>query len=215
MTEEHRTCVLDKRRALPTAMLCARHDLGLREDLHDIPTLYALLDDVTEPGSVVMDELTRYQKRPEAPAPVRLEVVTLRDQRTTWDPSNPDALSVLATVGSWSQIVREDLRLSTPDHATVLGEMGVLTTHHDFVIAQAWVDDYLKEMHRVAAALRHTCGEYERSPSVGRCPVMDDDTACGGPLFPDRYGMLRVRCARCGEVWDEAELRRLGLVLES
>lgn len=69
--------------------------------------------------------------------------------------------------------------------------------------------------HRAAQALRHVCGEHEGRP-VGRCQIaFDDDTTCGGPLFPDRYGLMRVHCARCGETWDQDDLRRLGLVLES
>lgn len=225
-------CVLrhtSPKRAIAAALVCGSHDRAIREDLTDIGLLYALLDDVSEPGSVVMDDLVRYAKRPDPPAPVRLEVATLRDTRTTWDVSDPDALSVLATLAGWAEIVRDDMRLTATPRATVASELAVLTRQHDFVIAQAWVDDYAKDVHRVAAALRHACGEFDRSPSVGRCPVPPSDDAirgalehgrpapppCDGPLFPDRYGLMRVRCARCGEVWDEDDLRRLGLVLES
>lgn len=211
-------CVLrhaKPKRALPAALVCSSHDAGIREDLADIGLLYALLDDVSEPGSVVMDELVRYAKRPDAPAPVRLEVATLRDTRTTWDVNDPDSLSVLATLAGWATIVRDDMRLAATERATVTSELAVLTVQHDFVIAQAWVDDYALDVHRAASALRHACGEFERSPSVGRCPIEHPDGSCGGPLFPDRYGLMRVRCARCGEVWDEDDLRRLGLVLES
>jgi hypothetical protein len=212
------SCVLrhaKPKRAMTAALVCGSHDHAIREDLTDIGLLYALLDHVAEPGSVAMDDLVRYAKRPDPPAPVRLEVATLRDTRTTWDVTDPDSLSVLATLAGWATIVREDMRLSVTARATVVSELEVLTTQHDFVIAQAWVDDYAGDVHRAASALRHACGEFERSPSVGRCPIATDDATCGGPLFPDRYGLMRVRCARCGEVWDEDDLRRLGLVLES
>jgi hypothetical protein len=217
------------KRALSYALVCASHDRSIREDLVDIGLLYALLDDVSEPGSVVMDDLVRYAKRPDPPAPVRLEVATLRDTRTTWDVTDPDSLSVLATLAGWADIVRDELRLSAPGRATVTRELEVLVTQHDLVITQAWVDEYAKDIHRAAAALRHACGEFERTPSVGSCPVpptpaqildaavhhQPEPGPCGGPLFPDRYGLMRVRCARCGEVWDEDDLRRLGLVLRS
>lgn len=233
------------RRAMRAAHLCAKHDHDLRDDLRDIEVLYALLDDVTEPGSVVVDELVRYAKRPDPQAPIRLEVANLRDQRTKWTPTgDPDAVSILTVVTDWATVVREDMRLTAPASATITSEVATLTTQHDFVIAQAWVDDYARDIHRAAQALRHVCGEHDGTP-VGRCAVpitgcpgpdvcacgCHDGTGnpctmaggcgtqvlgtCGGPLFPDRYGLMRVRCARCGETWDEDELRRLGLVLES
>lgn len=217
MTDDVR-CVLrhDKpRRALPAALVCAKHDQALRDDLRDIEILYALLDHVVEPGSVVADELIRYAKRPDPAAPIRLEVAVLRDTRTTWDPSQADAVSILAVVTGWATIVREDQRLTAPDHATITSEVSTLRVQHDYATAQDWVDEYAKDIHRAAQALRHVCGEHEGQP-VGRCQVTHDDgTSCDGPLFPDRYGLMRVRCARCGETWDQDDLRRLGLVLDS
>lgn len=218
MTDDTDRCVLrhDKpRRALPAALVCAKHDQALRDDLRDIEILYALLDHVVEPGSVVADELIRYAKRPDPAAPIRLEVAVLRDTRTTWDPSQADAVSILAVVTGWATIVREDQRLTAPDHATITSEVSTLRVQHDYATAQDWVDEYAKDIHRAAQALRHVCGEHEGQP-VGRCQTLtDDDQPCGGPLFPDRYGLMRVRCARCGETWDQDDLRRLGLVLDS
>ena len=219
-----RLCVLphgdQPRRALDIALICRKHERAILEDLTDLATLYALLDDVIEPGSVIADELTRYVKRPDPAAPIRLEIAVLRDARTTWDLSDPDSLSVLETLAGWAMIVREEMRLSAEGRATVLSEVAVLRIQHDFVIAQAWVDDYAKDVHRAATAVRHACGEYDRAPDVGTCPVILEAAdgsvkPCRGRLFPDRYGLMRVRCSRCGEVWDEDELRRLGLVLES
>ena len=218
MTDNDTPCVLrhDRpRRALPASLICAKHDRDLQDDLRDIELLYALLDHVVEPGSVVADELIRYAKRPDPQAPIRLEVAVLRDQRTTWDLNQPDAVSVLAVVTDWATIIREDKRLTAPHEATITSEVGTLRVQHDYATAQPWVDDYAKDIHRAAQALRHVCGEHEGRP-VGRCQItLDDDTECGGPIFPDRYGLMRVRCARCGETWDQDDLRRLGLVLES
>lgn len=247
MTDDATRCVLrhDKpRRALPAALVCAKHDQALRDDLRDIEILYALLDHVVEPGSVVADELIRYAKRPDPAAPIRLEVAVLRDTRTTWDPSQADAVSVLAVVAGWATIVREDQRLTAPPHATITSEVSTLRVQHDYATAQDWVDEYAKDIHRAAQALRHVCGEHEGQP-VGRCTVQitgcpgsalcscgcHDGSGnpctmpggcgtqllgtCNGPIFPDRYGLMRVRCARCGETWDQDDLRRLGLVLDS
>ncbi len=224
MTDEWTACVMpqhgdQRRRAVNGTLLCRRHDDALREDLEDIGLLYALLPHVAEPGSVVIDELTRYAKRPDPAAPVRLEVVALTDSRTTWDPSQPDAVDVLGVLTSWATIVRDEQHLADTGRATIASELATLRTHHDFVIAQAWVDEYTREIHRSALALRHACGEYDRAVQVGSCPLVQPgaagDGVCGGRLYPDRYGLMRVRCVRCGETWDEDDLRRLGLVLES
>lgn len=218
MTDTDQRCILrhnPPRRAQTGSLICAKHDRALLDDLRDIEILYALLDHVTEPGSVVMDELVRYAKRPDPQAPMRLEVAVLRDQRTTWDVNQPDAVSVLAILIDWAGIVRDEQRLTRPDTLTIASEVGTLRTQHTHATSQAWVDDYAKDIHRAAQALRHVCGEHDGQP-VGRCQVvLDDDTDCGGPLFPDRYGLMRVRCARCGETWDQDDLRRLGLLLES
>lgn len=218
MTDDFARCILchDKpRRALPTTLVCAKHDRDIRDDLRDIEILYALLDHVIEPGSVIADELVRYAKRPDPAAPMRLEVAVLRDTRTTWDPNQGDAVSILAVVAGWATIVREDMHLTEPGKATITSEVGTLRVQHDYATSQAWVDEYAKDIHRAAQALRHVCGEHEGRP-IGRCQVLNhDEEPCGGPLFPDRYGLMRVRCARCGETWDQDDLRRLGLVLDS
>lgn len=223
MTEQpaRTTCVMphhdDPRRALTGALICGKHDRGIRTDLEDIEHLFPLLDDVLEPGSVQADELMRYSPNIDPPTPVRLDVVALRDHRTTWDASaDPDAVDVLGVLAGWATIVREERNLATPDgRATVLGETGTLRVHHDWVTAQPWVDEYAKDVHRAALAVRHACGEYDRSTRVGNCSRQLDEAVCGGPLYPDRYGLMRVRCARCGETWDEDDLERLGLVLGS
>lgn len=206
----------DPRRALSGALLCGKHERDLLEDLRDLTDLYPLLDHVLEPGSVQADELVRYGRQVDPPAAARLDVVALRDQRTTWDPgADPDAVDILGVLGGWARILREERQLADPDTATVTSEAAALRTHHEWIITQPWVDEYATEVHRAALAVRHACGEYERSDRVGTCTIPTDDGTCGGPLYPDRYGLMRVRCARCGETWDEDDLRRLGLILDS
>lgn len=231
---ERPTCVGrhdQPRTALAGTLLCTKHADAITTDLDDIALLYPLLDDVTEPGSVVVDELIRYAKRPDPQAPVRLEVVSLRDTRTTWTHDSPDAIDVIGTLTNWADVIRDERDLATrTGHATLTSEIATLRTHHEYAITQDWVTVYALELHRAAQAVRHVCGENDdRARPVGTCPVpptpaqileaavahQPEPGPCGGPLYPDRYGLMRVRCARCGEVWDEQDLRRLGLVLDS
>jgi hypothetical protein len=195
------------KRAEPGLMLCQRHVDTIRYDLADIELLYALLDDVIEPGSVQSDELVRYQKRLEPPVPLRLEVVTLRDKRTHTDPRH-DAIAVLAILDSWLRVVLEERQLTTAAD-TLTAVISLLNRHAEWIAAQPFADDYASEVHTAATALRHVCGEYDHQHSVGKCPVLD----CDGLLYADRYGAMAVTCRACGEHWGETELRRLGLVI--
>lgn len=214
-----KACVLrhaEPRRALTGALVCGKHNRDLVEDLDDLALLYPLLEEVLEPGSVTADELVRYSRRIDPPAPVRLEVVALRDARTTWDAgSDPDAVDVIGVLGSWATVVREERGLVTPTaRATLTSELATLRAHHEWAIDQPWIDEYAKDVHRAVRAVRHACGEYDAEP-VGRCPRPTEDGSCDGRLYPDRAGAMRVRCAQCGETWDEGDLARLGLVLDS
>lgn len=223
---------------------CRRCVTRLARALNDIVTLYALLDDVIEPGSVMTDGNKPKGRRADAPVPVRLDVLALRDPRTTWTGVNGEIPSVLGVLASWAQVVREDRGLASPcracqhnDHdtpcgalamegrsviqcrcnryvpplATVTSETSLLRKHLDWVAQQPWVDEMAGEIHKLHSALRTICGE-PKTRKVGTCVNDDGRGPCRGPLMPSRFSPA-VTCARCGDEWDEADLRRLGLIL--
>ena len=193
-------------------MLCPSHVEGLRDQLRGILETWVLLPLFTTPGSV--DDGNVRGKRIDAPAPIRLEVVALGDLRTV-ALHQGDPLPVAAMLQGWARIVREERRLPVPDvGATLLGEVLLLHTHHAWVCAQPWVDAYAGEVRECGAAVRAAIGEYAPRP-VGRCPVVGQEGACGGPLHQDRWGGMGVSCRRCGAAWDQDDLRRLGLVMSA
>lgn len=180
--------------------------------LDDILETYALLPHFYEPGTAVDDGRQVRGKRIDPPAPIRLDVVALLDRRTVR--TNPgDPIPVVGIIETWAQVVREERELEQPSGTRYLtGEIRLLKINHDWIAEQAWVDAYCDELREVAGALHNAIGDHAPR-SVGRCPIEYDDGICAGPLYQDRYGGLGVTCRKCGETWDEAGLRRLGLIL--
>lgn len=210
-TAQRAVCVLQHvtPKTATDGLLCAGHASWLADTVADIPVAYALLALVEEPGS---GEPGVKVKRMDPPAPVRLDVVAMRDRRTVHlEPGDP--YPVLYVVESWARLVREERHLAVPTvPATMTSEANLLIVSLDWILAQPWVDDFAAEVRRAARCLHDALGEHAPRP-VGRCPVVWDDGECGGPLYQDRYGFWRVTCGWCGAVWDEDELRRLGLVM--
>lgn len=211
------------RQATNGLLVCLRHLRLFRETLDDTVALYATLGMVAMPGAIPQVGKRR-TRMAEAPAPVRLEVLALRDPRSRagLDTSGVDRsgglMSALAVLGGWAGMVREERKLSAPEGpATVTGEALTLIRHLDWICGQEWVDECWIEIRQLHAKLRQVHGE-ERPQSIGDCPVLlgegEDMAACKTPLFPPMYGDA-VQCRGCGAVWSGTEVIRLGLILEA
>lgn len=208
-------CVICKRdpRQAVNGLLCRGHDTWLRHVLTDIFEAYALLPHFFEPGTAVDDGRQVKGTRIDPAAPIRLDVVALLDRRTKrLHPGDP--VPVVGIIETWVELVREERALDKPKRPEYLNRLlDVLERNHDWIVAQMWVDEYAREMRECRAALHSAIGDHAPR-SVGRCPViLAGGAECAGPLHQDRYGRLSVTCARCGSVWGEDDLRRLGLVL--
>lgn len=200
-----------------SGLLCCRwcvdrHRLWLTE----IVELYATLPFVLEPGSVP-DETAdhkRPKKAPEAPAPVRLDVLAmLADRgrlRRTGEPSDlPDVPAVLA---DFAQRLFDDLYETATAPETASGAAAVLVSNAERLAGLPWLDEYDAELGWARARLRSVHGLANSRPKpVGKCPSLTGDgEPCGGPLWPDRDGMMRVECGKCRREFDERFLRHLG-----
>jgi hypothetical protein len=222
-------CVLrhryDKRQHPPRAKFghaCGycidRHRASLRE----IPDLYATLPHVLEIGSVpdTTAEHGKPKKSPEAPAPVRLDVLAMltdRDRlRRTGDNSDlPDVPGVLTEL---AQRCCDDNRMEGASlDGTLSAATRVLSEHAETIGHMPWIDEYDAELEWVIGRLRlvHGIERKGRSP-VGRCPSLDGNgDACGGPLWPDESGRMAVHCGWCARQFDEPFLRHLGGMMEA
>jgi hypothetical protein len=194
--------------------ICANHYEKLGSALEDILELYALLFYFYEPGTATDDGRQVHGTRIDPAAPVRLDVVALMDPRTKkLHPEDP--VPVSAIIGSWAQLIREERNLDIPTTTTYLSqEIHLLSRHWAWIVEQPWVDDFANEIRDCQTALKNAIGEHPPRP-VGRCPITSDQGTCDGALYQDRYGRLGVTCRKCGEVWGETELQRLGLILSA
>jgi hypothetical protein len=208
-------CLLPHRepkQAAEGALVCQGHQHWLADSLDDIVCTYALLGDFFEPGTAVDDGHQVKGKRVDPPAPVRLDVVALLDRRTIARYPG-DIVPVLAILEAWARLVREERNLQPcRRRTTVTSEAGTLLAHIDWITAQPWVNELAQEIREVKSALHSAIGDHAPRP-VGTCPVVDPEIGeCGGKLFQDRYGRMSVSCRRCGSIWNEDDLRRLGLM---
>ena len=209
MNDDHR-CILrhDKPTRATHGHLCAGHAQRILDTLDQIADWWAMLDEVIEPGSTQ----NARGRRIDAPAPLRLDVVAVRDHRTIAI-TDGDLMPVLAVIGEWARLVREDRHLDAPTTpATLTSEASVLRAHHEWIVTQDWVDDYLQELGACARCLRNVVG-IQGPISVGPCPLHHDTGPCPGRLYQDRWGGLGVSCNHCHAHWDDHDLRRLGLVI--
>ena len=222
----------------PGQLLCPRCATRLDKWLRAIPDAYALLPSVVEHGTVASDPGTKHTKRPDPPAPMRLEVIDLLDVRAE--------RGILGIVHSWAELVRDqrhDTRPCACDHArpshvhrctaqgcgcqeyrpvdpTVTRECAYLIVNLPWCAGQDWAGDLYEEIRILARTLADTVGEYRPKP-VGTCAALFDEEGsdlqvpCGGALVMDREG-TGVHCVRCpNRVEANDGLRQLGLIVDS
>lgn len=229
----------------PGQLLCPRCAARLDKWLRALPESFGLLLWVKDHGSVPSDPGTMRTKRPDAPAPMRLEVVDLLDVRRE--------RGVLGIVHSWAELVRDqrhDTRPCTCDHArpshnqhrctaqgcgcreytavepTFARECAYLIVNLAWCTGQAFAGELYDEIRVLARTIGDTVGEYRPKP-VGTCHALiagelgepgdpgPVQVLCGGALVMDREG-TGVHCTRCPARHEaNAGLRELGLIVGS
>lgn len=197
----------------PPATICQRCEDQIRDWCRNIPDLYALLPTFIEHGTTDTNPDSKATKAAQAPAPMRLEIIDLLDERRgrRWQGTEPtdDRRGVFGTVLAWANYIRDERHLATPEPTTVTDACQLLGNHmlwfaDQDIAAEAHAE--LKALHR---DLSDAVGNYRPRP-VGSCHVTDDnDQPCGGPLMANQHG--GVHCPRCGSTWDANRLRQLGL----
>lgn len=202
----------------PGNLLCPRCIDRADTWLREISDMHALLPHVIDHGTVAADPGTKRTKRPDPPAPMRLEVVDLLDDRG-------NERGVLGIVHAWAELIREERALRRSDgQFHVYAECRLLLAHLPYAATREWAADMYDEVRTLHRTLQDTVGEYRPKP-VGRCAAMTDvpgswengstqQTVCDGPLVMDRE-RVGVHCLRCGARHEaNHELRELGLLVD-
>lgn len=232
---------------IPGHYLCSegKHSCTRKLDrwLRDIPELFGWLLWVKDRGTVAGNPENAKTKQPDAPAPMRLEVVDLLDTRP--------GFGALAILHGWAEAIRDERKLprrcdcghARPGHGgtngtrkgrcttvgcpcglfretapTVSAEAGLLVGHLAWCTQQDWAGDLYAEIKDLARVLSDTVGEYRERP-VGKCAAWVDrpgvplPVLCGGALVMD-HDKGGVTCLGCGKDYQaDAELRELGLIV--
>lgn len=185
------------------AMCCQRCSRRLRDALTGVSELFCMLPLFMAPGSVRDSSGIRGSKGAAQPSPVNLNAVALTDARS--DPTgfmrdgrkvlNDGPAGVLAMVGGWAAMVREERQLApalaVPRQwfsewgtllpaaaiALVARECNFLITHLDWITGQPWVDEMWTEVRDAHRALKKVCGE-PKPRKVATCMNL---TSGGGP----------------------------------
>lgn len=216
------TCALDcrapgptgpqPRTAVPGWLLCGACVNRLAWMLHDIPDLFAMLDDVIEPGATGLDPTPRAPGF-DSKSPARDDVIVLRDNRTT-AVDDGDPHSVIELLASWADNVRDDLGHEPAGQpVTVAGEARLLSANLGWIVAQSWVSDFAEEITELHRTLRRVTGDRVRTVELGTCPNIRTTSAgvervCGAVLRVTTEDDT-AKCRRCGHVWPRQTWLRL------
>lgn len=189
-------------------LLCSRHYHWIDRTLVQIEELFALRGDVLLPGSGG-DE--RSATRVGSPAPGRIDVMALTDPRGIRDwIGDPDAIpDIPGALDLWVRVMSEEhstLNLDTYT-ATVSGAVRVLRRERRWIARQAWVDDYVNELHDLHRAVARGVGAPMWPEPIGKCPN------CQTPMFTT-IGADEATCRRCKTTWTGVHLARLRLIHE-
>ena len=196
------------------SQLCSRCETRLHDWIKAIPDTYALLPTFVMPGSTEPDPDKRSAKITDAPAPMRLDVIDLLDERLgrKWlgTEATEDRRGVVGTLWAWVTLIADERPLTNLPTPSVAGACQLLDRHLLWAAEQDWISELYDEIKTLNRTLADATGDYRKKP-VGHCHVVPENTddPCGGPLFASSYG--GVRCARCNATWDANHLRQLGL----
>jgi hypothetical protein len=211
MTKTTCVCHHHKPAAATHNLLCKHHNQKLDTLTHYITEAHKLLKYFYEPGTAQDDGKQIHGKRIDPPAPVRLDILSILDRRTTYKhPGDP--VPVARIIEDWCGIIREDRNITTPTTPNLSDDLQLINTHLEWITQQEWVKDFLAELLIVRNALANAIGDNSPKP-VGNCPITTDTQTCDGKLFQNPNNGLSVSCNTCGETWGELELKRLGLII--
>jgi len=203
-------CVLehDQHTEATDGLLCRRHSQRLLDTLTDIRELWFELALILEAGSAPKEASpkTRRLKADSPPAPANLDALVLRDHRTI-QKGHTDPPSLPAIIASWVLLVADERPLTTTLPNSVVGQLDLLTRHHQWITGQEWIEDYQREMTELRKALKSAVRD-QTHREYGKCPH------CNGPVFI-RNGSNNAKCSGCNATWSTPqELARLSVMRE-
>lgn len=190
------------------AVLCQRCIDRLADNLHRIVDARCQLPDLLEPSRIPDQAGARVRRDP--PAPLRVDVLSVLDPRSTQD---GNLFPVEAAIGTWMRLIVDE-RPGTQVPTDTIQAIRWMIHHLDWIVAQPWVDEYAKEMRAADRTLQWLTAPRRRGSMIGRCRAAADNGGdCGGPLHWHEHDQT-VRCRRCGDTWGPDDLPHLVRVVD-
>lgn len=220
-------CVLcavrGRQTTIDSGLVCTACSVRLADTVDDITRLAASA--TVEPRHGVGSGRTIPASRP----PIDVDGVdpALASVRLAAPPAEP--VPVLVVLEAWVRLVREERGMPpygpwsaamaartaadapwgrnghTDTTSTLMACTGFLRAHHEWIVAQDWVDAYAWEVTACRRVLSRW-EEHDPRPTVVACPTVTVDGDCGQRL---RLDADVVRCHRCGRDWDTETLVRV------
>jgi len=199
---------LTPKQPLDGAILCATCADKLAEALTAAIDARCQLPDLLEPSRNPGQPGGRVRRDP--PAPLRVDVLSVLDPRSTQD---GNLFPVDAAVGTWMRLIIDE-RPGTRVPADTVEALVWMSRHLDWIIGQPWADEYAKEMRAANRTLQWLTNPRRGSSIIGRCrAATDTGDDCGGPLRWHDHNQT-VRCRRCGDEWGPDDLPHLVRVVD-
>jgi hypothetical protein len=185
-------CILDGeiKRQAEVGYLCGWHRDRLDFLSSEIAILWcelALILDGSAPRE--WTEKTQWKKLDDdIPAPLDLEAATLR-------------MTIPAQTASWTLLVATERPITASLPKSLVAQLDLMQRHHDWIAAQAWIDDYANWLEQTRKLMRRTVRDWI-GQILGTCDWPDTSGhPCGGRIMREN-GTETVRCNKCGRVWE-------------
>jgi hypothetical protein len=163
----------------------------LWQRLDAIATLTPFLEFLREPSVVPS---TRRTSGDGSPAPARVEVLSLLDERGD--------LSLSTILGGWASRLAKERKLSGQ-----VDPAKSLRAHVDWLAAMPYLEELSADVERIHREVLRVCGE--ATADVGRHTADLDGEGCGGRILASPW-QPDAHCTRCGASWPRAEWRNIG-----
>lgn len=189
---------------------CKRHWHWLDAALRQIEELFVLLPDVLIPGPAGDG---RSATRVGSPAPGRIEVMALTDQRVHGLTTHRDGEGVEdipdlpGSLAQWARMVVEERATTDELTGDVAQSVRILRRERGWIVRQEWLDLFAEEIGDLHRAVARGIGDTMWPRPIGKCP--NDQT----PLY-NTIGLDEVTCRKCKATWRGVHLARLRLIHE-
>ncbi|WP_031467114.1 hypothetical protein [Sciscionella sediminilitoris] len=182
--------------AEPSSNLCADCGNRILRWLREIEACFAALSALPVHGGEAR-HAPGYGSR----SPARDDVIVEMDPRSKVD--EYENVGALAAITLWTRIIAREREIEQSEHVNMPDECAFLRSHHGWILAQPWVDEYALELDEIRRRLVQLVG-LAPDPPAGDCMRIN----CSGHVYPlpDASG---VRCRSCRTVYTGLDLARL------